>query len=168
MSELHTIAPMALSENFFQRLHRQWALITAADGDGANTMTASWGGVGILWNKPVATVYVRPSRYTFGLIEREAGFSLSFLPEQYRQELSYCGKISGRDEDKIAHCGFTVLRQEGVPYIAQAELVLLCRKLYSQDMDPARFLDPEIDPKNYPDGDYHRIYIGEITGALGR
>lgn len=168
MSNLHAVAPMALTENVFARFHRQWALITTANGEGANTMTASWGGMGILWNKPVATIYVRPSRFTYGLLEKEAGFSLSFLPERFREQLNYCGKVSGRDADKIAHCGFRVERQDGVPYIAEAELVLTCRTLYSQDMDPQRFLDPQIAPQNYPSGDYHRIYIGEITAALAR
>ena len=168
MSNLHAVAPMALNENIFARFHQQWALITTANGDRANTMTASWGGMGILWNKPVATIYVRPSRFTYELLEKEKAFSLSFLPERFREQLTYCGKVSGRDADKISHCGFRVERQDTVPYIAEAELVLVCKALYSQDMDPTRFLDKQIDSQNYAGGDYHRIYIGEITTALVR
>lgn len=160
------IDPKALKENFFSLLDDRWALLTVADGEGCNPMTVSWGGTGILWNEPVATVYVRPQRYTRGLIDREKYFSLSFLPEDRREALRLCGSKSGRDMDKVKACGLTVMGDLSAPYFAEAELVLVCRKLYEQDFDPACFVDKSLDEKNYPGKDYHRMYIGQIETAL--
>ncbi len=155
-----------LDANFFTLLNDRWALLTAADGEGCNPMTVSWGGTGILWGKPVATVYVRPQRYTKGLMDREEYFSLSFLPEDRHDVVALCGSKSGRDVDKVKECGLTVLKDEKVPYFAEAELTLICRKVYQQDLKGECFTDPEVDGKNYPKKDYHRMYIGEIVAAL--
>lgn len=155
-----------LDANFFTLLNDRWALLTAADGEGCNPMTVSWGGTGILWGKPVATVYVRPQRYTKGLMDREEYFSLSFLPEDRHDVVALCGSKSGRDVDKVKECGLTVLKDEKVPYFAEAELTLICRKVYQQDLKGECFTDPEVDRKNYPKKDYHRMYIGEIVAAL--
>ena len=156
----------SLEFNPFDKISKQWMLITAGDEEKSNTMTASWGGVGIMWGKEVATAYIRPQRYTKEFVDREERFTLSFLPDQYRTELSYCGSVSGRDEDKIARCGFTVQTAGcGAPYFAEAELVLVCRKLYRQRLDPACFLDGEQDGRWYPQKDYHDMYIAEIVEA---
>lgn len=160
------IDPKTLKENFFSLLDDRWALLTAADGAGCNPMTVSWGGTGILWNRPVATVYVRPQRYTKGLLDREKYFSLSFFSEDQREALRLCGAKSGRDIYKVKACGLTVVEDLSAPYFAQAELVLVCRKLYEQDFDPACFVDQSLDEKNYPGKDYHRMYIGEIEAVL--
>lgn len=150
----------------FSRIGEQWMLITAGTPERCNTMTASWGGLGVLWGGPVATIYVRPQRYTYEFLERSDSFTLSFLPEQYRKELGLCGSKSGREVDKFQACGFTVAAGAGnAPYIEQAELVLVCRKLYWQDMDPSHFLDPSIEETWYQN-DYHRMYIGAIVEAL--
>ena len=100
-------------------------------------------------------------------MENSDFFTLSFFGEAYRKALALCGSKSGREVDKVKECGFTVMEAEcGAPYFAEAELVLVCRKAYWQDMDPAHFLDGEIDNKWYPGKDYHRIFIGEIVEAL--
>ena len=126
MPNFRSILPAELSGNAIQRISKQWALASAQKPDGAvNTMTISWGGLGYLWNQPVAFLFVRPQRYTYEFVESADGFSLCFFPEKYRKELQYCGTISGRDEDKIAHCGFTVAHQDGVPYFEEAEAVLI-------------------------------------------
>ena len=156
-----------LKDNPFTLINKDWMLITAGDAEKHNTMTASWGGVGELWGKYVSTIYIRPQRYTREFVEREAYFTLAFFGEEHRKALALCGARSGRDIDKIRECGFTVAAGAGnAPYFEEAELVLVCRKLYWQDMDPAHFLDPGIDGKWYPDQDYHRIYIGEIVECL--
>ena len=160
------IEPKALEGNVFSRIGTQWMLITAGSKDCCNTMTASWGGLGVLWGKPVATVYIRPQRYTLEFVEREERFTLAFFGEEYRKALTLCGPKSGREIDKIKECNFTVEMENGAPYFAEAELVLVCRKAYWQDMDPAHFLDPELDGKWYPERDYHRIFIGEIEQVL--
>lgn len=154
-------------QNVFSLIGEQWMLITAGTKERCNTMTASWGGLGVLWGKHVATVYIRPQRYTYEFVEKSDCFTLAFFGPEYREALGLCGSKSGRDVDKIAACGFTVAEGVcGAPYFEQAELVLVCKKAYWQDMDPAHFLDPEVDGKHYPGRDYHRIYIGEIVEAL--
>ena len=160
------IDPKALDQNVFSLIGDQWMLITAGTKDQCNTMTASWGGLGVLWGKPVATVYIRPQRYTMEFVEGSEFFTLAFFGEEYRKALALCGSKSGRDVDKVKECGFTVETAEsGAPYFSQAELVLVCRKAYWQDMDPAHFLDPEIED-HYAQKDYHRIFIGEIVEVL--
>ncbi|MCD7929167.1 MAG: flavin reductase family protein [Clostridiales bacterium] len=163
------IDPKELTQNPFSLIGDQWMLITAGDEQSVNTMTASWGGVGILWNKPVATCYIRPQRYTKTFVDEEDYFTLSFLPEAYRKELQFCGSHSGRDVDKFEECGFDIREAEcGAPYIAQAELVLVCKKQYAQPMDAGWLTggDPdEIDRKMYPTHDWHTMYIGQIVEA---
>ncbi len=158
--------PKKLNENVFSLLDDQWTLISAGTEKACNTMTASWGGLGVLFHKPVATIYVRPQRYTFELLEKQPFFTLSFFEEEYREQLTLCGSISGRDTDKIKESGLTLaMAHETAPYFQEASLVLVCRKLYWSDLDPAHFIDSELN-QFYEDGDYHRMYIGEITQAL--
>ena len=162
---LEKLDPKAMDGNVFSLIGDQWMLITAGTAERCNTMTASWGGLGVLWRKNVATIYVRPQRYTYEFLEREPRFTLSFFGAGYREELALCGSKSGRELNKLEACGFTVeTGAGGAPFIAQAELALVCRKLYWQDIDPARFLAPEIG-REYAGGDYHRMYIGEIEEA---
>ena len=160
------IDPKEIQENVFSLIGDRWMLITAGTREKCNTMTASWGGLGVLWGKPVATVYIRPQRYTLEFVEREDTFTLCFFGEEYRKALALCGSKSGRDMDKVKECGFTVATAEGAPYFEEADLVLVCKKSYWQDMDPTHFLDGEIDSKWYPEKDYHRIFIGEILEVL--
>ena len=128
-------------------------------------MTASWGALGVLWGAPMATVYIRPQRYTKEFVDENEYFTLSFFPEQYRQQLSLCGTKSGREVDKVKECGFTVAEGEGgAPYFEQAELVLVCRKRMAVPMDPAAM--PEDVKEKWYEGDYHTMYWGEIVEAL--
>lgn len=160
------VSVQSLNPNVFQAIGKQWMLVTAGNRDACNTMTASWGGMGILWGTPAATAYIRPQRYTKEFLDRENYFTLSFLPEEYRRALSYCGSHSGRKENKWENSGLTAAYTDnGVPYVAQAELVLVCRKQFCQPMDPACILDPEVDEKWYPAKDYHYMYIGAIVEA---
>ena len=148
----------------------QWLLLTCGDfasGD-FNTMTVGWGSLGTMWAKPFAQIVVRPGRYTHEFLERFDHFTLSVFPERYRKALTLLGTKSGRDGDKISETGLTPIASTEVasPGFAEAELILECRKIYRQVMDPAGFLDPAID-KNYPINDYHTIYYGEILAAFG-
>jgi flavin reductase (DIM6/NTAB) family NADH-FMN oxidoreductase RutF len=163
-----TIEPEKLDENPFKLVGTDWMLITAGDRTKFNTMTASWGGFGILWNKKVCFCVIRPSRYTYDFMEKAERFTLSFFEEKYRSVLSFCGSKSGRDVDKIAATGITPVqsRKGGIAF-QEARLVLACRKLYYQDLQPENFLDPAIE-KNYNGKDYHRMYIGEITDCYLR
>lgn len=161
------IVPTALHDNPFQLIGREWMLITAGTPGDFNTMTASWGGLGHLWNRDVAFCFVRPQRYTFRFMERAAYFTLSFFPESHRAALDYCGSHSGRDVDKIAATGLTPVSDEsGAVYFAQARLVMVCRKLYGGDIVRTAFTDPAIPAEVYPKGDFHRMYVGEIVRCL--
>ena len=157
--------PEQLNDNPFRLIGTDWMLITAGTPESFNTMTASWGGLGILWERKVATCFIRPTRYTFEFAERSPNFTLSFFEEQHRKALTHCGTRSGRDTDKIREAGLTPVKEGGFIYFSEARLVLACRKLYSQDIDPRRFLDPKISDM-YPQKDYHRMYIGEIVKCL--
>lgn len=153
-----------LTENPVKLIAEGWALLSAGTPEHWNAMTVSWGGVGVIWGFDAAFVFVRPQRYTYGLIERCEFFTLSFgLP---RETLQLCGKISGRDGDKIARAGLTAAHEGGAVWPAEAKLVLLCKKAAAQDLNPAGFLDPSIE-KNY-NGDYHRMYVGEIVKSYRR
>ncbi len=161
------INPREMDGNVFQRIGDQWMLITAGDRESCNTMTASWGGLGVLWYEPVATAYVRPQRYTKGFMDREKHFSLSFYGEEYRKALSLCGSKSGRDIDKVKECGFTVEYGLGdTPYFAEAELVLICEKLYADELKPEKFINASVNEKCYPQKDWHTFYIGKIVEVL--
>ena len=151
--------------NPFERIGSDWCLITAGREGSFNTMTASWGGVGILWNKEVATCYIRPQRYTKEFVDREELFTLSFFPDGYRKALNLCGTVSGRDHDKPAEAGLTPLFTDGAVSFKEADLVLVCRKLYAQPMTEQSFTDKSVLERNYPTRDLHTIYIGEIIKA---
>ena len=150
----------------FEKIGSEWMLISAAKDGKANTMTASWGGLGVMWGKNVAYIVLRPQRYTKEFVDAGETFSLSVLDEEYRKTLSYLGTVSGRDEDKIAKAGLTVEHEGETPYFGEANTVLVCRKLYAQNYDPACFIDKSCDEKCYPDKDYHTMYVVEIEKVL--
>ena len=166
MNGFKTIDPAQITDNFIKWIGADWMLITAGDHVAHNTMTASWGSVGYMWNRPVAVAVVRPQRHTFEFTERESMMTLSFLAEEYREALQYCGTHSGRDENKIFNAGLSVAFTDGdVPAIAQARLVLECRKMYVDDMRGENFLDQSVVEKWYSAGDFHRAYVMEIVNA---
>lgn len=162
---MQKITPYEITKNPFSMIGKQWAMITTRRGGKINTMTASWGGVGILWNKPVAYIFIRPQRFTRELLNDSERFSICFLPEELRQAMTYCGKESGRDGDKLAACGLTARDLDGAPALEQSEMALVCKKLYCQQLSPACFLDKSLDGANYPGKDYHYMYVAEIESA---
>ncbi|MFO7657438.1 MAG: flavin reductase family protein [Bacteroidales bacterium] len=156
----------ALTDNVFGLIGSDWMLITAGSAGSFNTMTASWGTLGILWNKPVAICFVRPHRYTFEFIEKSGYFTLSFFDETYRGVLNICGSKSGRDIDKVKETGLSPLvTDNGVIGYEQARMILECRKLYADFLKHDHFVIPEIALKNYPSNDFHKFYIGEIVNC---
>ena len=162
------ILPEDIERNVFRLIGNDMMLIGAGDADGFNMMTASWGMLGPLWRRQTAAVFVRKHRYTFRFLEENRRFALSFFGGGHREALSFCGTNSGRDVDKAAETGLSpVFAEGGAVYFRQASLVLLCRKLYFQDLDPSNFLDDAIDLQ-YPAEDYHRMYISDIEEALLR
>ena len=148
--------------NPFTKIGKEWMLISSGDNSKFNTMTASWGGLGVMWGKNVAFTFIRPQRYTREFIEKNEQFSLCFFDTTFQKTLSYLGSVSGRDENKIEKCGLTPDFIENVPYFKEAKLVLICKKLYCQEMSPSCFLENSLDEKWYPNKDYHFMYVSEI------
>lgn len=162
---MESIDIRALTLNPFEKLNTQWALLAAGKPDAFNMMTVSWGALGVIWQKPACTVYVRASRYTKEFIDREAQFTLTFLKEGHRGALGLLGSQSGRDTDKMNASGLTPVFIDGCPTFAEAELVLVCKKLYTVDMPLENLTAPALVKANYPAGDPHTQYIGEIVAA---
>jgi flavin reductase (DIM6/NTAB) family NADH-FMN oxidoreductase RutF len=157
-----------ITDNVFKLIGTDWMLITAGSPSSYNTMTAGWGGLGVLWNKKVCFCFIRPHRYTYRFLENAEHFTLCFFEDQYRSVLEFCGMNSGRDVDKIAETGLTpVTERSGFVYFNESRLVLMCRKIYFQDLEKEHFLDPSI-LQNYPEKDYHRMYVGEILHCLAK
>jgi len=161
------IKPEEIKDNPFKAIGTDWFLVTAGNREHFNTMTAAWGGFGILWGKKVCFCFIRPTRHTYGFTENTDTFTLSFFDDSYRKVLSFCGSHSGRDCDKVKETGLTAAESEsGAVYFNEARLVLECRKVYFQDISPENFIDKSLDTKNYPLKDYHRMYAGEIIRCL--
>lgn len=157
-----------INANIFELVGDRWMLITGGDKDCFNPMTASWGGAGILWQKAVTFCFVRPQRHTRKLMDEGRYYTLSFYDEKYRDMLFFCGSQSGRDVDKVKETGLTPCTADcGAVYFQEAELVIVCRKIYFDDFDPEHFLAPEI-AGVYESEDYHRMYIGEIVEVLAK
>ena len=164
-TELKTLA----NENAFDLIGKEWMLVTAGNKEKLNTMTASWGGIGWLWNRPVAFVFIRPDRYTHDFIECESRLTLSFYKEEFRGILHFCGTKSGRDVDKVKETGLKpVALESGAMTFEQARLTLDCRKLFKSPMAAANFIDKSILEKWYgsqPGGSLHDVYVVEIEGV---
>ena len=169
MNKFIEVSPEEIG-NAASLIGKDWMLITAGNTeDGFNTMTASWGCMGVLWNKPVCISYIRPQRYTYIFAEANEYMTMCFFEEDKRDALRFCGRNSGRDVDKVKECGFTpVSAADGkAVYFDEAKLVLICRKLYISDIKEEGFLDKSL-LGNYPQKDYHREYVCEIVKALKR
>lgn len=150
-------------EDVINLIDKQWMLVTAGTAEKFNTMTASWGAIGNLWNRPVAIIFIRPERYTHELIETGSRISLSFFNEDYRAALKICGSKSGRDCDKVSEAGLTALQLEsGTMGFEQARLTLDCRQLFRTEMKEADFLDPSLLKWYGEKGGLHTVYVLEI------
>ena len=131
------IKPEEIKDNPFKAIGSDWMLITAGSINSYNTMTASWGGMGVFWNKNIAFCVIRESRYTRKFIDNSDIFTLSFFDENYRDALRFCGAHSGRDCDKALETGLTAIESKnGSVFFKEARLVLECRKLYYHDITP--------------------------------
>lgn len=153
----------------FRAWETEWLLLSVGEyPDNFNIMTVAWGGFGVLWARPVALIVVRPERYTYGFLESHDTFTLCAFPEEHKEKLSFCGRRSGRNVDKVKECGFTPIasRKAKAPGFAEAELIVECRKIYFSDLSPQNFLAEYIAP-NYPTKNYHRVFIGEVLAISG-
>ncbi|MCQ5131091.1 flavin reductase family protein [Butyricicoccus faecihominis] len=149
----------------FDLLAKDWMLISAGTEEKWNTMTASWGGIGVIWGKPSVTAYIRHSRYTKEFVDNSEYFTITFLQDGHRDALNTLGSKSGREIDKMHESGLTPVFVEGQPTFEEAKLVLVCRKRCKSEIAPEDILQQETIDKWYGDHDFHTMYIGEIVAA---
>ena len=162
------IEAVQIKENLIKLISEDWMLVSAGDSGKWNTMTASWGGMGFIWNKPVACAVIRPQRYTLEVVEKKDVYSLCFFDESYRKMLSVAGSKSGRDMDKMNGLGLTPVFENGTVWFEEAKLVLLCRKKYADDLRAENFIDKSIVKDVYGKNDFHRFFLGVIEKAYIR
>lgn len=169
MENFRETDPSTIDVNFIRAIGQEWMLVTAGDAQRCNTMTASWGFVGEMWGRHAAVVVLRPQRFTKEFVDAAERLTLSFFDDKYRKSLEYCGTHTGRDGDKIAAAGLTrCLTDNGTPALAEARLILECRKMYADNLRADRFLEPALAKKWYPNEDFHTFYVVEIERAYVR
>lgn len=168
MHSFQEISSDLMEINPFKAIGQDWFLLTAEKDGKVNTMTASWGGLGVMWGKNVAYVVVRDSRYTKEFMDGAERFSMTFLDENYRAAMKYLGAVSGRDEDKIHNARLHVDYDHDVPFIDEGNMVFICKKMFLAPMKPESFIDSTLDEQWYSTKDYHNLYIAEIEHFLAR
>ena len=156
---------MDLNINIFSAFNDDWALLTAGTKDGFNTMAISWGGLGTLWSRPVATVYVKPIRYTHDFMDGGEYFTVSFFDKKYQRDIAYLGSHSGRDGDKLARTALTPKYLESAVTFEEAKTVLLCRKIYSQELELER-IPADAVSDYYTEEAPHTMYVGEVVDII--
>lgn len=167
---MHSFQPFPIEQlelNPFTKIGNEWALVTAGNKEKYNTMTVSWGGLGVMWGKNVAFLFIRNSRYTKEFIDQNGMFSISFLNEKYRDAMNYCGSNSGRNCDKFKEAKLTAGFRHGIPYVDEASLVLVCSKMAAVPIEKDSFTDKGVD-KWYPNDDMHVMYVAEIVELMAR
>ena len=168
---MHAFQPIPnelIEINPFEKIAKEWFAISAGSKEKANTMTASWGGVGELWGRDVVYIFIRESRYTKEFIDKEDGFSCTFFDKSNHSALKYFGSVSGRDEDKLSNAHMHLDYYEDIPYIDEGNMVFVCKKMAKIPITKDMYLNQELNPKWYSDGDYHTLYVGEILQTLAR
>jgi flavin reductase (DIM6/NTAB) family NADH-FMN oxidoreductase RutF len=166
MTPFTAIDPKTFSGNAIKMIGADWMLIAAGTKTSYNMMTAAWGGLGYLWNKPIAFIFVRPSRFTYTFLENHQKFSLNFFTQKYREILQLCGSKSGREIDKMNEISLTALEQNETIYFKEVVLALLCKKWYYHDISADNFVQQMPVSFYQKEDDLHRMYIGEIVTCL--
>lgn len=170
------IDPRQLADNPFQLIGYDWTLMTAEKNGVANTMTVAWGGLGFMWGKPAIFVAVRPERYTFEFSEAAETFSIASFDmkndqdKKIRKMLTYCGTVSGREEDKIQKSDLTLLHEGETPYFAESRLVFICKKIMATVFNQTEICDPAYNKfyggsndQSGLGGGFHTLYIAQIS-----
>jgi len=131
-----------------------------------NVMAIGWGSMGIIWRRPIFIVLVRPSRYTYTLIEETGEFTVNIVPPKLKEVVQYCGTVSGRDHNKFKEKNLTPLPSKTIktPAIKECILHFECQVVNKNDLIPSE-LKKSFVPELYPKGDFHRLYFGEILAC---
>lgn len=156
---------MNFQTDIFEQYDKKWALLTAGNKEKFNTMTISWGGLGTLWGKPVANVYVRTTRYTHEFIDNSDYFTISFFSDEYKKTLAVLGSKSGRDMDKMKDSGLVPKQLEHSMTFEEAEVTLVCKKLFKQTLD-VKNMPEDIRTQYYENQPDHDMYIGEVLEII--
>ncbi len=141
-------------------------LLTVARDGKPNVMTIGWGTIGSIWGRPIFVVLVRPSRYSFSRLEEVREFTVNVPPRELAAAVSHCGTVSGRNHDKFQEAKLTPVasRQVRPPVVQECVIHYECRVLHYNDVVPDALAQPVRD-EFYPEGDFHRVYFGEIVAA---
>ncbi len=153
-------------KNVFTEIDKKWGIITAGDKFvGFNGMTVSWGGFGIMWNKPVAFIFVRKSRYTHEFLDKSDSITIAFLSDEYKNAKALFGSKSGRDMNKYEVAGLHPVFEPDFNgyYPKEADYVFKMKVLYNTDLEN---MPEDIQNKFYPTNDLHTMYICEIKQYL--
>lgn len=149
---------------------KKYCIVTAGNERKCNPMLVTWGGFGVLWRKPIATIYIRQSRYTKEILDAQDWFTLSFPPESCKPQESYMGSHSGREGDKFAGSGLHPYYPDANSAgVEEADLILVCKKIYTQEMKEDFYTDKAVYEQwnsGRQAGNNHSIYIGEIVRVL--
>jgi flavin reductase (DIM6/NTAB) family NADH-FMN oxidoreductase RutF len=163
--DFREIKTNAIADNMWKLLKDDWMLVTAGSMDSWNTMTASWGGFGHLWNKDVAFVFIRPTRHTYSFIEKSERLTLSFFDYEWHKALEICGEHSGRDVNKAEMTGLKPLEvKSGYIAFEQAKTIFICNVIAKYDLNSKDFIDSSIN--SHYNNDFHRVYTAEIITIL--
>lgn len=164
--------PIDLLElNPFTKLAEEWMIITSGNQEKVNGMTASWGGLGVLWGQNTAFIFVRENRYTKEFIDNGEYFSCSFFDKKFKNDLKYFGVVSGRVEDKFKTAGLNVNFRDNIPFVDEGNFIVLCKKMAAVPITETHFLNPELKEKWYSgkeENNFHTMYVGEIVEILAR
>ncbi len=153
-------------EQVYKHLFDEGGFLTVKSGDTVNSMTISWGSIGHMWNKLVFIVLVKPSRYTYDLLEKENNFTVSVpFGNKMSEALKICGTMSGRDTDKekLARLNYLPARVVDTPVVGNCNMHYECKIVYKHAEDPASILSQDIE--ELYDNDHHTIYFGEILAC---
>lgn len=161
------IDPREIQVNPVKLFADDWMILSAGQRDSTmNMMTIAWGGLGELWGRPVATVYVSTSRYTYQFMEGNDYFTLTGFPQAYTSAMQFLGTQSGRKVDKVKGSGLTVQYTEaGNPIYKEANLAIECKKIYSAPFQPERMPKEQLKWHEDTNTGIHVMYIGEIVHA---
>ena len=163
MSEFKLCSIVDLDKSFSELIGKRYALVTASSDGELNMMTASWGSMGIMWNKNIVNMVVRPSRHTYKLLCNNDYFTLNFLAEGNDEIYKFCGTKSGRDYNKATETGLIPVELDNSVFaFDKSEYVFVCKKLYAQPMSRDYFINSDYGKKTYPDDDIHTMFIAEI------
>ncbi len=166
LEDFQEISWKELNQNAISMIGQDWMLISAGNSADYNMMTASWGTIGWLWERPVSTIYVRPQRHTHNYTERAEYYTLTFYDDPDKEVLRLMGTVSGKNFDKMNYEGLTPLvTPNGSIAFEEAYLIIECKKLYSSVLKESEFNVTEPMNDMYPERDFHTVYIGEITGV---